>query len=1540
MRKAVKIIGIIVAVPVFLFIILAALFYFPPFQSWAVKRVTSITSEKTGMEITVERVNLSFPFDLSVDGIKVLKPNDTIPQQKDTIADIKCTIVDIQLLPLFMAQVEIDELDIQNIKFNTSDFIPTAHVKGAAKRLSVKSHGINLKKENVVLDNVMLDGANISLQLLEAEQEDTIKSENNWAIALKSLLISNSRILFNTIGDTITVGTDIKKVSVHNGHFDLGNGVYELSAADMVLSKLTYDNNLEPHIKGLDTNHIRLSDVALGVDSVHYATPDLFVKVRKVNAKEEVGLELRQANGIVKMDSAAIHLPSFHIATPYSYVHLNMDMDLNAFDEHSPGRLWLKANGQLAKNDIMFFAEGLPQKMTTSLPHYPLSFECDIEGNMRLLSVNRLSAELPTAFKASAKGHVSNVLDTDNLLANLNLDITTYNVAFATNAFLDPSVSNTFRIPNGTNVKGFVNAKGKVYDADAVIANGRGWAKVKGHFNSNVMSYNADIVARSFPLHGFLPGMEVTPLSGRINVAGNGTDIFSPKMRLDSYVKIDHFAYSGFDISSTQGNVRIRDGRVHADLNCDNKMLRGDIAVDALMSTKNVRATLGLSLDKADLQAMKFVEFPLTTEMCAHVDVASDVGEYYKVQGFVSDVMIQDSANTYRPANMNLDITTRSDTTWALINSGDLDIDLSASGSYKQLMKVAGNLSKELTRQIDRKYISQDSLKQVLPIGHIKIHSGKNNILAHYAGHLDYAFKSMNADINLSPEKGINGYAQIDSLFTHGMQLDKVRLDLATDESGFKYKGQIYNDKKNPQYSFNALFDGSLFETGSDVSLRLYDEADKLALRMGLRGIFESNGIRVKLADINPILGYRKFTANDDNYLFLADDNRMSANMILKADDGTGLQIYSNDDHSGVLQDVTIGINHLDLASIVSIVPYMPKMAGVLNGDFHVIQTEKELSVSSSLAVNRLVYEGNRMGNLSSEFVYMPLDNGKHYVDAIFMHNGNDVGTIKGTYSSDEKESAFDAKLNLARLPLSLLNGFFPDQILGLRGYGDGELDIHGPLSNLSVNGELQLDSAFLFSVPYGVEMSFDDRPVEIKNSRLVLENFNMYANNRKPLVLNGYVNFADIDKMSMHMRMNARNFLLIDSKESRRSEAFGRAYVNFNALASGPLSALKVRGKLDVLGSSDITYIMRDTPLSTDNRLDDLVKFTDFNDSKEETIVRPTIEGLYVDLGIDIDQGARVFCALNAIKSNYVDITGGGELRFVMRGDEMRMTGRYTIADGEMKYSLPVIPLQTFTIDPGSYVEFSGDVMNPKLNITANETIRANVNEEGNNRIVQFRTGVVLTKTLNDMGLEFIIDAPEDMAIHSNLQTMSKEERGKIAVTMLTTGMYFSSGNTSAMSMNSAFNSFLQSEINSITGNALRTLDLSIGLDNITDEAGQLHTDYSFKFAKRFWNNRVRLVVGGKVSSGTSQTQSLFDNLALEYRLSQRSNTNLKLFYERQVYDYLEGYIGQYGIGIVWKRKLERMNELFDIFRKRKKENGDAHIDSTTVEKKGDEEL
>ena len=365
------------------------------------------------------------------------------------------------------------------------------------------------------------------------------------------------------------------------------------------------------------------------------------------------------------------------------------------------------------------------------------------------------------------------------------------------------------------------------------------------------------------------------------------------------------------------------------------------------------------------------------------------------------------------------------------------------------------------------------------------------------------------------------------------------------------------------------------------------------------------------------------------------------------------------------------------------------------------------------------------------------------------------------------------------------------------------------------------------------------------------------------------------------------------------------------------------MRGKLDVLGNTDLTYLLLDSPLSTDNQLDELVKFTDFNDSVHVSIERPTPDGLTVDLQIGIDQGAHVVCGLNADQTNYVDLFGGGDLRMRYSASELTLNGRYTLNSGEMKYSLPIIPLKTFTIQDGSYVEFTGDPMNPRLNLTATERTKASVGQEGGqSRSVAFDCGVIITKTLNDMGLEFIIDAPEDMSISSELNSMSTEQRGKLAVTMLTTGMYLADGNTSGFSMNSALSSFLQSEINNITGNALKTLDLSIGLDNTTDASGAMHTDYSFKFAKRFWNNRLRVQIGGKVSTGQEaaigQNQSFFDNVTMEYRLSPTANQYVKLFYNQNAYDWLEGYTGEYGAGFIWKRK---MDSFWDIFRFWKKE-------------------
>jgi hypothetical protein len=345
----------------------------------------------------------------------------------------------------------------------------------------------------------------------------------------------------------------------------------------------------------------------------------------------------------------------------------------------------------------------------------------------------------------------------------------------------------------------------------------------------------------------------------------------------------------------------------------------------------------------------------------------------------------------------------------------------------------------------------------------------------------------------------------------------------------------------------------------------------------------------------------------------------------------------------------------------------------------------------------------------------------------------------------------------------------------------------------------------------------------------------------------------------------------------------------------------------------------MRDTPLTTDNQLDELVKFTDFSDTTQTVVNRPPLNGFSMDMTVDVSKGAHIMAYLNADKTNYIDLMGGGTLRMMYdTADNIQLTGRYTLSNGEMKYSMPIIPLKTFTIQDGSYIEFTGDPMNPTLNITAVERIKATVSaENGVGRGVNFDCGVIITKTLNDIGLEFTLDAPEDMQLYNELQAMSVEQRGKLAVTMLTTGMYLADGNTNGFSMNNALNSFLQSEINNITSNALRTLDISVGVDNTTDASGSMHTDYSFKFAKRFWNNRLKITIGGTVSTGSDiqqQNRSFFDNVTFEYRLDDTANKYVKLYYENNVYDWLDGFTEEYGVGFIWRRSLQHFKDIFNL--------------------------
>ena len=1539
MKKYAKWVVGVALTPVLLIILLTVLLYMPPVQNWAVKQVAAYASESTGMDISVEHVELVFPLKLGVEGVKVLQPIDSLKNnpdiflrnQKDTVADIRRMVVDVQLLPLFSNQVMVDELNFTKMKVNTTHFIHEARIKGDVGSLRLMAHGIDLGKEHVNVNHVLLSDAKLSVELSDTVPPDTTPSSNFWKINIQKLKLKNTDFTLHMPGDTLQVNAYFGDVLAQTTYLDLYKGLYQVGTLDWKNGRVKYDNNFERPVVGVDFNHLALREMALKADSFYYCDSKLDVKIRKAQFKEKSGLAVNQMTGRFVMDSLKLQLPDVYLRTPVSNLQAHVDMDLDAFADKNPGKVMAQVNGSLGRSDLMLFmADALPKAMLRRWPYYPLSVEGTFRGNLQQASFSGLRLSLPTAFQLSADGRLSNLTDMARLRANVNLKARTYQLDFLT-AMLDPSLMREIRIPSGIGIQGNLNVDGTKYATKMAVAEGKGSLKLDakvetklrkdGSFDMNRLAYLAKVQAKNVQVKHFLPKQDLSSFTGTLEAKGMGIDMLSPKTTLNAKAHIAQVHYGKYKLGNVLAVAHVANGKIHADVDSKNQYLKGLVSVDALTNTKTLQATLTADVRDANLYLLKVTQKPMNVQLCGHVDLRSDLKYNHQLWATMGDITLQTPEKVYRPVGVNVDILSRRDTTHAIAECGDFRLHMDAHGGYQMLLNRLEGLQKELLVQLRNRRIDQVKIRSQFPLGHISLSTGKDNFISRFINYCGYQFKAVDMDLAASPITGLNGYLNVDSLVAGGVQLDTIRALVHTQGDTIRYSARVQNNRNNPQYVFKALVDGELQEQGSNIDARIYDANNKLGVDVGLAALLLDNGVKISLIDTHPILGYKKFTANEDNYLMLGNDDRVSANLVLKAAGDMGVRIYSNDENEDALQDLTVSMSNFNLDKVLSVIPYMPDISGIMDGDFHIVQTKEDLSVSSNLKIDNLVYEKCPMGDVGSEFVYMPKSDGSHYVDGILNYEGEEVATVKGTYKS-EGNGYLDANVDMEKLPLHFINGFVPDQIIGLKGYGEGKLALKGALNKLDVEGEVYLDSAYLVSVPYGVTMRFANDPVRIIGSKLLFENFMMYANNESPLNLQGDLDFTDVGNMLLNIRMRAQNFLLIDAKENARSEAFGKAYVNFYGMMQGPLSNLNMRGKLDVLGNTDMTYVLRESELTTDTQLDELVKFTDFKSGKAAVVEKPTLEGFNMSMSISIDESAHILCALNADKTNYIDLMGGGDLRMgYSSAAGITLTGKYTLNDGEMKYSLPIIPLKTFNIQDGSYIQFNGDPFNPTLNITALENVKATVNEgEGNGRQVDFNCGVMLTQTLEKPGIQFIISASNDSNLQDELNSMSVEERGKIAITMLASGMYLASGNTSSFSMNSALTSFLNSEINNIAGTAMRSIGLDMGLsvDNSTNASGALHTDYNFKFAKRFFNNRLSFSVGGQVSTGAEMENArndnnmFFNNVELQYRLNKGASMYVRAFYNNNTYDWLEGQIGEYGAGFTWRRKLAKFTDIF----------------------------
>lgn len=1485
----------ILLTPILLFVMLMALLYVPPVQNFLRKQVTTIASDATGMDISIERIDLRFPLNLLVRGVLVV-------QQPDTLLNLESLNVRVQAWPLLKGKVEVDDITLKNVAVNSANLVDGMQIKGVLGQFFFESHGIDLSKEDAILDRVELNDTHVQVILADTTEtpKDTAEVALNWKIALHSLKLKNVSVDLQMPLDSMSLTARITEAQIKDANADLKRQFYGWRKLALTGSAVNYDIGKGTPTEGFDASHIALRDIRIGIDSVMTCGRDMNAVIREFSLNERSGLSVTSLTGRLFADSTVIKIPSLLLKTPHSEIDLTAQTYWELVDIPTTGRLTARFNAIIGKQDVLLFAGGLPESFKKAYPFRPLVIHAGTEGNLKQMQISRITADLPGAFSLSGGGEFWNLTDSLSRSGALDFEMKTQDLNFLT-GLADLSPDGSVVIPDNMNLVARLGLEGSQCKAHLKIKEGEGLLDLDAAYHLTTEAYHADLAINELQLHHFLPKDSIYTLTATVAAKGQGVDISSRRTVANLEAKLDGLQYARWHVSGVNLNAGLKSSVATIHLTSDNTLLKMQSFADMHLDRKYLDGKLEMNIEQLDLHKLGVAPKPLE-----------------------------------RPFTFSLNAEARRDSIKLNLDAGDLDLQFRARNTLKNLMKQSTEFVTILMKQWDERRLDHAALRRVLPSAGLQLTAGQKNPISYFLKTKDVTFNDFALRFGSTPTRGINGRTALHGLRMDSLQLDTIFFDIKQDTTRMTLQGGVINGPKNPQFVFRSTLTGEIRSEDAELTVNYIDGQGKTGVLFGVNarpligGNGKGNGVLLNLIPAEPIIAFRKFHFVDkSNWVYLHKNMRVYANIDMDSDDGMCFCMQSDKNDSVSLQNMNVEFSRFRLSELSNVLPYMPRLTGLFSAEAKYIQTPTSLQVSAEANVEQLTYERQLVGDIGVGATWLPGDGGTHYLNTYFSYENQEVLIADGTLTQRNGKDTLEVTTTLEHFPLKIANAFIPDQMASFTGDLDGGLYISGPLEKPQIRGDISLDSVSVYARQAGARYWFDNRPLQIKDNKLIFDKFAIYTTSKNPFTIDGNIDFHNMERPTANLNLLAENYTLLDAPRTRESMVYGKVFVDLRAVVRGPLDGLTMRGNMNLLGNTNVTYVLTDSPLTVEDRLDGLVTFTSFTDTtsvKDDENPAMSLGGMEMYMSVHIDNAVRLRADLSPDRSKYIELEGGGDLnmQYTPQGD-INLTGRYTLSGGVMKYSLPIIPLKEFQFNSGSFVDWRGNPMNPTLNLKATERLRASVAEADGDgsRMVNFDVSISIKNRLDAPDLVFDLTAPDDATVENELQAMGAEERSKQAITMLATGIYLNnSGSSGGLTMGSALNSVLQSQINALTGN-LKNASLSMGIeDRVSSETGSKQTDYSFRYSQRFFNDRVQVIIGGKVSTGanaSNSAESFIDNITLEYRLDPSGTRYVRVFHNKNYESVLDGEITETGAGLVLRRKMDRLSELF-IFRRKKK--------------------
>lgn len=1579
MKKALRIAAVIlrtifwiVLAVVLLVTGVAIIIYSPWGQDYVRRQAIEYVNRQPGMYLELDTLSLRFPLRVGIGGMLMAVDGDTIVKVRTLNAVANPC-------PLFRGKVDIEEASLTDGYYRMG-------APDSAMFMQIQAGAVDLKPTTVTLSNLDIDISEASMRhstvsiLLNpdttvtptdttAQQTMKIKvthldtEDLTYRMAMLPTIDSLAANISHGTLDNLVVDLGAQTVNAKIFRADTVNAAYIAPNAEQIAvtpvvppsdtpskpwtiaidsialtnSRALYTTKGLTPLPGLDFGYIEVSDLDLTIADFYNQATTLRLPMR-LSGTERCGLSLNATGEFILNESSMI-LKGFNINTPLTHLNVDGMMGIGDMTTDPLLPLRLNASGDIALADVRTMFPGYAAYMTMLPAAAVATAQVDLDGNPGHLNISDLRIALPGTASLSASGAIDNVFDPDRIAGDIAMRGNIINVKSIVNAIVDPSQGLT--VPP-MSLQGNVSYRPGVTKGNLKATTLGGDIALDGYYDANAEGYSIDLTTKKFPVNAFMADLGVGRATLKLKAHGRGFDLFNKATHADINASVASLEYNGYTYRGIDLKALISDGNADIDANVDTGDLMASLTAKGNLSGQTYTWTADIDGDHIDLFALKFSDTPATVSIDANADISLTPARN-EITGRVnlSDLSYKTETADIDISDVFMHLLSNDSITTADIHNRDLSLSAYSPYNYAKITPMLTRAMEIMQKQIDERVIHVDTLQKTLPKFDIDLVCGNDNALTELLAASDMGLRHLSVCLANDSTIELNG--KLLEFTTGSTRLDTISASLTQDGDKMHMLATINNRKGNMDDWAHITADGLI--NSDRISMRLTQQNSNLetGFDLGAIALFADSTITARMFPLNPVIGYRKWTVNLDNFLrYNFITHEIGANLKMKGEK-SAIEIMSLSNEkslaqtdsiqiSAPLNDLLIKISDIHIADWIAVNPFAPPITGNLSADMRLNwDGGSNINGKGNINLTDFFYDNKKVASLEIDADVATSLSGTTRATADFIVDGERTMHIAGNLNDSTAGSPFNLDLTLVKFPLRTVNPFLPADMAQLYGTLNGEMLVSGDFNQPILNGVIYFSDTSVKAAMTNTSYKFSDVKIPVTDNVVTFNNFNIKGANENPLFVNGSVNIQSMTSPQIDLSLKARNMMLVNTKRAEKGATiFGKAYIDLDASLKGNMSFMKINADLDVLTGTNVSYILSfDTSDFSSVTDDDMVKFVNLNDTASvaaaDSITEPSML-LNLEAQLNIQNGTTIVVELPTSSRDKVQLQPEGSLTYTLTpmSEDGRVTGRINLNGGFARYTLPVIGSEkSFNISSGSYVAFNGDLMNPVLNLHAVDPLKTNVTQDNQSRLVNFDIMLGVTGTLDQMNVKFDLEAPDDLSVTNELESMSAEQRANQAMNLLLYNMYTgpgTSGNAN-LSVNPLF-SFLESQINNWAAQNIKGVDVSFNIDKYNQTSNGYTSStmsYSYQVSKSMFNDRFKIVIGGNYTTDNNADESIAENLindiSFEYFLNDRQTMLVKLFRHVGFESILEGEITQTGVGFVYRRKINSMYQMIPKF-------------------------